>query len=196
MAIDQNRSSTDESARGDAPRYPRAFAQGTGFVFQIVGFILMAGGCCLASLSGWIQGEQVRAPGSVVEWVRQSPPGQLIAAVNIVVTALAGLGLVVFGLGLHQERPGSGGGAVATTVVLTVSWWATTAAAILAAPSPTRIALNAALALGATLLLVMALAARRELQVHPPPPDEPVTEEFLKQFERRREPVEEDQPPD
>lgn len=167
-------------------------ARGSGYVFQVVGLVLLLSGCCLGPLIGYFQGEQHLDPHTFVEWVRYSPPGQLLTGINIIVTALAGLALVVFGLGLHQERRSSGTGALAATVALALNWWATTIAAILYAPSILRIAVSLVFAVGATLLFLLAGAARRELKLHPPPPDEPVTEEFLKQLDRRRHRVEED----
>ena len=145
---------------------------------------------------GYFQGEQDLAPQNAAEWLRNSPAGQLLTAANIITSSLAGLGLMVFGLGLHQERRGSGTGALITTGMLALCWWATAIAAIAVAPSVLRIALSVLLAAGATLLFLLAGAARRELKLHPPPPDEPVTEEFLRQFQRRRHRVEEDDSPD
>lgn len=164
----------------------RGFARGTGFIFQFVGFIFLFGGCCLGSLSGLIQGPIDATPRDVVEWVTASPPGQVISAVNTVVTALAGLALMVFGIGLSNERRTSATGAVIVTVVLAVSWCTTTLAAILTALSIARILANLFFAAIAVWLVLMALAARREMRLHPPPPDEPVTPEFLAEFDAKR----------
>jgi len=178
------------------PTFPdpgaRSLARGSGYVFQAVGLVLLLSGCCLGPLVGYFQGEQDVAPRTFVEWFRDSPPGQLLTGINIIVTGLAGLALMVFGLGLHQERRGSGTGALIATGALALNWWATAVAAILYAPSILRIGVSLLLAIAATLLFLLAGAARRELKLHPPPPDEPVTEEFLKQLERRRHRTEED----
>ena len=165
---------------------PRALARGAGYVFQVIGMVLLLGGCCVGPLVGYIQGEMDVAPRSTAEWLHNSPPGQLLTAVNIVVSGVSGLGLLVFGLGLHQERRGSGTGAMAVTGVLALTWWGTVIAAIFWAPSVLRIGFNLLLAIAGTALFLLAGAARLEMKQHPPPPDEPVTEEFLKQFERRK----------
>ncbi|MEP0841280.1 MAG: hypothetical protein HRF43_01055 [Phycisphaerae bacterium] len=182
----KGRDSPSADAANDPPSSPRALARGAGYVFQVVGLVLLLGGCCVGPLVGYFQGEQDRPPDSVGQWLRSSPPGQLLTAVNIITSGLAGFGLLVFGLGLHQERRSSGTGAMMVTGLLAASWWTTAVAAILVAPSLLRIPVNVLLAAGATLLFLLAGAARRELKLHPPPPDEPVTEEFLKQLERRR----------
>jgi hypothetical protein len=148
--------------------------------------VFLAGGCCIGSLSGLIQGEIDATPRNVVEWLTRSPPSQVIAAINTVVTAVAGLALMVFGVGLTNERRGSAGGAVIAAAVLTLSWGSTTLAAILAAPSVVRILANLFFTAVSTWLLLMALAARREMRLHPPAPDEPVTPEFLAQFDTKR----------
>jgi hypothetical protein len=105
---------------------------------------------------------------------------------------VAGLALAVFGLGLQQERRRSGIGAVITTGLLMVGWWATTVAVVLMSPSIVRIGVHILLAVGATFLFLMAITAERVLRLHPPPPDEPVTEEFLAQLARKKHRVEED----
>lgn len=148
--------------------------------------MFLAGGCCIGSLSGLIQGEIDATPRNMAEWLTQSPPGQVIAAINTVVTAIAGLALMVFGVGLSTERRGSATGAVITTLILVLSWGTTTVAAIIAAPSPLRILANLCFAAVSLWLLLMALSARREMRLHPPPPDEPVTPEFLAEFDDRR----------
>jgi hypothetical protein len=180
----------------EPPPFPdpasRSLARGSGYVFQAVGLALLLGGCCLGPLVGYFQGEQDLDPHTFVDWLRYSPPGQLLTGINIIVSAMTGLALVVFGLGLHQERRGSGTGALIAAGALALNWWVTAIAAVLYAPSILRIAVSLLLAIGATLLFLLAGAARRELKLHPPPPDEPVTEEFLKQLERRRHRVEED----
>lgn len=155
-------------------------------MLQIAGLVLMLGGCCLAPVVGYFEGEIDTVPRTVSEWLSHSPPGQVLTAINIVVNAVAGLGLLVFGLGLHQERRGSGVGAMIVSGLLAASWWATGIAACLVAPSILRILVNLLLAVAGTLLFLLAGAAHRELTLHPPPPDEPVTEEFLKQLDRRR----------
>lgn len=144
---------------------------------------MVLSGCGLGAISGLVQGELSVVPRSAHEWLTQSPPGQVIFAINVVVTAVAGLALMVFGMGLQQEVVRSGNGAVLATVLLAAGWWATTIAAIVWAPTFFRIALNLIMAGAATFLVLLALAARRELRLNPPPPPEPVTPEFLAQFD-------------
>jgi hypothetical protein len=169
------------------PGDPRAFVRGVGLVFQIAGMSCLLGGCCIGSFSGLIQGPSVEASG-FRQWLTQSPPGQVIAAVNIVVTCLAGLALAVFGMGLQHERAGGAVGAAVTTGVLALSWAVTTTASFLAAPALLRILLQLLFLAASVVLFLLALAARRELQLNPPPAaaEEPVTPEFLEQFDLHR----------
>jgi hypothetical protein len=180
------------------PSNPRAFAQGTGHVFTIVGLVLMLGGCCIGSFSGLFQGEQLDEFANFAEWVRRSPRGQLLTGINIIVTGAVGLAMITFGIGLQQERRGSGTGAVITAGVLAMAWWGTTIASLIyvvtagsasfggTIPVVFRLIVQILLAVGATVLVLLAAAARRNLKLNPPPPDEPVTQAFLDELRSKR----------
>lgn len=190
-----DQSSTPES---NPPENPRAFAQGTGHVCTIIGTILMLGGCCIGSFSGIVQGEQAEAPHDLIAWVRQSPVQQLLSAMNIIVTGAGGLALLTFGIGLQQERKSSGAGATITAVALALVWWGSTVGTFyLAFTAPVasawgvvgtvlRVVMQLAIALGSTFLVLLTASAWRNLRQNPPPPDEPVTEEFLQELAARR----------
>src|SRR5690606_37269051 len=173
-------------------RQPRGFVRASGIVFQAAGGILLLSGCCIGSLSGLLLRAQDILPLTAREWFLDSPPGQVLTALNVVFSAGAGLALLVFGLGLQHERRGSATGALITAATLALLWWLTLLAAIIWAPSVVRILVALLLVLLATALFLLAGAARRENRLHPPPPDEPVIPEFLEQFKRRRHPVEHD----
>ncbi len=170
---------------GPQPTNPRAFAQATGFVFQIVGMILLCGGCCVGPIIGWFQGEQAAAPPDVAAWLRDSPPQQLLVTACIVANGVGGLALAVFGMGLQQEQPSSGTGALVSAGALATVYVGSAVAAIVLGLSLPRIAVHVLLAAGTLVLMLMAGGARRTMQLHPPPPDEPVTEAFLRQFDRK-----------
>lgn len=177
---------------------PRAFSQGCGYLFTIAGLILLFGGCCIGSFSGLLQGQQAAVPQSFQAWLRQSPTGQLLTGMNIVVSGAAGLALLTFGVGLQHDRRGSGLGAMVTTGALAFCWWATTAGtAVLlvkdwsrgegvSAGLVARVVIQLAVSIVVTGLFLLAGAARRTLRLYPPPPDEPVTKEFLAQLARHR----------
>jgi hypothetical protein len=178
---------TGQTSHSSVVKDPRTFVRGAGFIFQAVGLIFLLGGCCLGSFSGLVQGRIDVVPANFSQWFTQSPPGQVIAAINILTTVLAGLGLMVFGIGLQHERLSSATASVVTTALLAACWCGTSIAAILLAPSILRIALTLLFSGVSIWLLLMALAARRELRLHPPTQvDEPVTPEFLAQFETSR----------
>ncbi len=181
-----------QGTTGPVDHEPRGFVRGAGYILQIAGVMLLLGGCCLGSFSGLIQRPQDQSPASAVEWFRRSPPAQLVTAINIVISGVAGLALLVFGLGLQQERRRSGIGAMIATGLLAAGWWTTAIAAVFLHLSIMRILINVVFAVGATLLFFLAGGAERTLRLHPPPPDEPVTDEFLAQFARRRHRVEEE----
>jgi hypothetical protein len=178
------------------PPNPRAFAQASGFVFQIVGWSMIAGGCCIGPAIGALLGSSSMIYNSPGQWWHDSPANQRLIALNIILLGVAGLALAVLGLGLAQERRGSATGCVVVTGLMAVAWWACTIAAGLLDFDFSKIALlllNVAIALGTAILFVMALTSLRVMRLHPPPPDEPVTEEFLAQLARKRHRVEEEE---
>lgn len=169
----------------DTPRDPRTFVRGSGLILQVVGLVLVLGGCLIGSLSGVLQTQQARPAMTAREWFVGSP-AQVLTALDILLSTAAGLALLTFGLGMQHERRRAAVGAMIAAGGLAVVWWASTLAALLLAPSALRVAVNALFALAATVLFLLAGAAHREARLHPPPPDEPVTPEFLAEIERQR----------
>ncbi len=170
---------------------PRAFAQASGMVFQVAGWIMLFGGCCIGPVIGGILGSQEEMFNSPAEWWSQSPAHQRLVAVNILLLGVLGLALAVFGLGLSQERRHSDTACVVLTGTMAAAWWASTIGGVLLAFHWSKIVLillNLGLALVATVFFVMALTSLRVMRLHPPPPDEPVTEEFLEALRHRRRP--------
>ncbi len=164
---------------------PRAFVQASGVVFQVAGLVLLLGGCCIGSFSGLIQGRQATAAADMMTWLRESPTGQVLATFGIVISGVAGLALMVFGLGLQHARRRSGLGALVTTAVLAVTWWSLAVLQFVMSFSIAAMIVQLLLAVAATILFLLAGAAHRSLRMIPREPDEPVTAEFLSQFERR-----------
>lgn len=178
------------------PPNPRAFAQASGFVFQVVGWFMILGGCCIGPAVGALLGSSEMIYQTPRQWWHDSPPNQRLVALNIILLGVAGLALAVLGLGLAQERRGGAVGCVIVTGLMALAWWACAVAAFLLDFDFSAIALlllNIAIALGTAILFVMALTSLRVMRLHPPPPDEPVTEEFLAQFARKRHRVEEEE---
>ena len=176
----------DASRSAEPSRDPRAFVRGCGLILQVVGLALMLGGCVIGSLSGVLQPQQERPAMSAGEWFTHTPPGMVLTALDVVLTTAAGLALLTFGLGMQHERRRATMGALVATAGLALTWWASTIAALLLAPSILRITINLLFALASTVLFLLAGAAHRETRLHPPPPDEPVTPEFLAEIERQR----------
>lgn len=176
---------------GDARGDPHAFAQASGFIFQVVGWMLVFGGCCIGPLAGWLLGEAGEAPDTVGEWIARSPRSHLVVTADVVMSGVGGLALAVFGFGLQNTRPASGVGAIVTTGVMAAVWWSALIAAFFVDGALSRwllIAFQVVLAVGATLLFIMAVLAYEVLRRHPPPPEEPVTDELLERLTRKSDP--------
>ncbi len=150
---------------------PRAFAQASGAVFQVVGPVLMLSSCCLFSLLGLIQ-EQVDQPiGSFQDWLTVATVPQIVGGLDVLFSTIAGAMLMAVGIGLQGERPSAGRHAVIVTTLLAVGWWASFLAFILFGGRWWQILLSLLLAAGATLLFLLAGTSARTLRLHPPPPD-------------------------
>ncbi len=167
---------------------PLAFVTATGFVFQIVGLILAFGGCCLWSLSGKFEAPQATPVDEMADYVA-STAVQLntTSMVGLVVTFVAGIGLLATGMGLQGEHPSSGRTAMAVSGALAVAWWACAIAFGVIGGAYGRLLLAVLLAVGATLLFLLAGNSARLLRLHPPPADRSVvTDEFLEEQRQRR----------
>jgi len=104
---------------------PRAFAQGTGVVLQVVGGILLFSSCCVCSVMGSWDPTMTRS--DAMQTYSHNPevgytfgqmlqqPGKLGVALHVATCTAGGLGMMVFGLGLQAEKRRSGWGAVVAT---------------------------------------------------------------------------------
>lgn len=151
---------------------PRPLARGTGLVLQVVGGILFLGACCVCSSAGlW---DPVLSRGDVAQQVleggaRPADWGRFGAMVLVMFTTLGGLSMLVFGLGMQQDRPRAAAYAVISLVILLAALAA--AAAMLwtgHGPWVLRTADLVLLVIVASLL-GLCIAAWREVRADPPP---------------------------
>lgn len=168
---------------------PRAFATASGFVFQVIGVILLFGSCCVWSLGRGLFATD--ATGQTGEtWLGAFAGGRLsvaVAAVSLATTLVGGLGLIAAGVGLQNEKRGSGTLALVVTGFLGVIWWT---AAILSVFN-TRVWGHAIIAgifaVIATVLFFLAGHSAQVLRRHPPPKDQNVvSDEFLEEIARQK----------
>jgi hypothetical protein len=151
---------------------PRPLTRGTGLLLQIVGGALLLGGCCVCGTSGmWdpvmSRGEAVRAVETAAPLVADA--GRLGAMLTVIFTTLGGLAMLVFGLGMQQDRPRAAPAATLSMLALLpvligggVGLWTASGPWVL------RLA-NAALVLVVAALTAMCVAAWREVRADPPP---------------------------
>ncbi len=156
---------------------PRAFSQGVGLVFQIVGGLLFMASsfiCCGSSLLskdfatqtnlthvGWhFSGDPVDQP---------SYSAQKAITISVFASVFFGLALAGIGLGLQAEHSGATGFAVAATSVATVFWLVQTLFAFTAMHSLGFGLLTLALAAVFGVACAFAAGAFREMRANPPP---------------------------
>ena len=150
---------------------PRAFAQASGAVFQVVGPVLMLSSCCLFSLLGLIQEQADQPIGSFRDWLTVATPPQIIGGLDVLFSTIAGMMLLAVGIGLQGDHPSAGRHALIVTTLLAVGWWGSFLGFMLLGGRWWQILLSLLLAAGATLLFLLAGTSARVLRMHPPPPD-------------------------
>ncbi len=171
-----------------SPPSPRAHVISAGHVFQSVGLLFSLGACCFWAFSTHLV-EPADQPAS--RWTEYLSGDRLPAAVltiGVVTTLVGGIGLVAVGVGLHGERRGSGRTAVALTAVMAAIYWGAGILLIIKTASWSYSLAPALFALATTGLFTLAVHSAAVLSRFPPPPDQNVvTDEFLKDhLERRR----------
>lgn len=151
---------------------PRPLTRGAGLVLQVVGGVLLLGGCCVCGTAGmWdpviSRGEAVRVAegGAAV----LADPGRLGAMLTVMFATVGGLAMLVFGLGMQQDRRRAAPAATLSMMILLlvliaagVGLWTGSG------PWALRLA-NTALVLVTVMLTVLCVAACREVRADPPP---------------------------
>ncbi len=176
--------SSGEAQSGDAS--PRAFVTATGFVFQIVGFVLVMGACVLWGFAGFVEDRLDEPINMAGDYFRSDALAATVSLVCILTTLVAGLGLIGTGLGLQGENRSSGRWALIVTGVLAAVWWGG-ALTFWFISAPIWKIIVAAFSAGAgSVLFLLAGNSARILKLHPPPDDlNVVSDEFLDKYKPR-----------
>lgn len=151
---------------------PRPLTRGAGLLLQIIGGALLLGGCCVCGTAGmWdpviSRGEaaQVAQAGAPV----LHDPGRLGAMLTVMFATVGGLAMLVFGLGMQQDRPRAApAAALSMLALLPVLIGAGVGLWMGRGPWMLRLA-NAALVLVTVMLAALCATAWREVRADPPP---------------------------
>ncbi len=155
----------------ESPPSPRAFSHATGYIFQSIGFLLAIGSCCWWSISGWVQDEiPTRVEGQLVvpNINTEAASDQIWAMIAVPFSFVSALGLLVIGLGLHQDRLKTGRGPLLLTAIAALYFWTYLGFAIVQFPATGRITLVAIMALIWTACALLAGVSAEELKRVPP----------------------------
>lgn len=150
---------------------PRPLARGTGLVLQIVGGVLFLGACCVCSSAGlW---DPVMSRGEAAEHAQAAALptdwGRVGAMLLVMFTTIGGLAMLVFGLGMQQDRPRATGPALISVAALCAVLVAS-GTMLWSGSGPWALRLVAAVLLLVMLpLLGLCIAAWREVRNDPPP---------------------------
>jgi hypothetical protein len=159
----------------DAPP-PRAFTQGVGTVFQLVGgllFLALTFTCCA---SGLLSREWATQPQFATEGLRLEANDPPVYSVGRAITlcmfcgVFFGIACAAIGLGLQAEHRSAPLGAVIVTAVASLFFLAHAAFAIAYIHSTFIIVMLVAAAGTFLVLLALGVGAWREMRRNPPPP--------------------------
>jgi hypothetical protein len=163
-----------------AAQPPRAFTQGVGLVFQVVGgvlFLTLFFTCCGSSLLSkeWATRADLREigwGGSITADGLRHPAysAQQALTISLFAGLFFGLALAGFGLGMQAESRVAAPCAVVVTLLGTVFWIAHALFAATAARSVAFTLVAGGLACLFAVLLGFARSADREMRENPPPP--------------------------
>jgi hypothetical protein len=163
------------------PPPPRAFTQGVGTVYQFVGvslFVLSMLVCCGSSLVSKNVAE--RPDLMAVGWALPLPGGpffysaQRAITISLLLAVFFGIALAGLGLGLQAQSRRAPSGAVLVAGFATLFWAAQAVFFAQTLGSVPLAAGTALLAIAFGILAAFAVAAAREMRLHPPPPDHEV----------------------
>jgi hypothetical protein len=173
-----------ESQSGDAS--PRSFVTATGYVFQIVGFVLVMGGCVLWGFAGFVEDRLDEPINTASDYFKSDALAATVSLACILTTVVAGLGLLGTGLGLQGENRSSGQWALVVTGVLAAVWWGGAVTFWIISAPIWKIIVAAFSAGAGSVLFLLAGNSARILKLHPPPDDlNVVTDEFLDKYSHR-----------
>lgn len=170
------------SAPAPAPKTPppRAFAQGTGVMLQVVGMILFLSTCCVCSSSdSWEpplstneMQEKLNEQKDIVITVRGMfrDPATTGLSMMVVFSTVGGLALAVFGLGLQTDKPRAGWAALITAIIWLLVLIVAGVCLWIGGASWFAKLWNLFLLVLAVLAVVFTAAALRQVRANPPPP--------------------------
>ena len=158
---------------------PRAFAQGTGVLFQVIGFIMFLTSCCVcSSIGSW----EIPSRGATIENLVKNEEGVITlskmfdhpGATGIMLTAMfatvGGLTLTVFGLGLQSDKPKAAWGALITTVGLSLVLGLAAVCLWIDEVGFSAKLMNHLLLLTTLFMAGFSIAALKDVRKTPPPP--------------------------
>jgi hypothetical protein len=158
----------------DSPS-PRAFAQASGVVLQLVGVVLALGTCCWWTFAGLgAPAEPVDAsavPRTFAEQWRAADASRLWGMFAVCVSLVGGLALAALGLGLQAEKRRSGTAATWVSTVGALFWFVYFAYALTHGAGVGRLAWCVLMFVAWGLCAVLSIISADELKRHPPPPD-------------------------
>lgn len=166
---------------------PRAFAIGTGVVFQTAGGILLFGACLFWGITAWAVPSVSKPLANWTDFFRGEHLPSALMTVALLGTLLGGAALLAVGVGLQGERPSSGRAAMLVTALLTVCYVIVAVTYVVALGHYLAAFVVIALGLLSAVLFMLAGHSASILREFPPPADlNAATPELLEEFRQKR----------
>jgi len=173
----------------DPEQVARTFIAGTARVFTIAGAALLLSSCCLGMFGrGLIQpGQTPDNSLSLLDYFVGERLPATVMSIGLAVAVIGSLGMIASGMALSGELRRSGMLAMAVSGAVTLPW-VVTSLILLMCPGHRLAAIPfALLAVGGTVLLLLAAHSSALLQDYPPMDRDQATQEALKAYQRRKE---------
>lgn len=183
----QPATSIDPGPESQPAPSPRAFAMGSGFVFQTVGGILVLASCIVGGISAWAVPKASAPLLSWMDFFRGENLPSALMTVALLTSLVGGLALLAVGLGLQGERASSGRAAMIASGLMSASYTIVALAYVVILGRVVSALFVFALAALAALLFMLAGHSASILRKFPPPSDlNDATPELLEEFRQKR----------
>jgi hypothetical protein len=166
---------------------PRAFAMGSGLVFQTVGGLLVFAACLIWGISAWTIPKASTPLANWIDFFRGENLPSALMTIALLTSFVGGLALLAVGLGLQGERPSSGRAAMITSTLMAACYLVVAIAYAFALGRIFSALIVFALTVLAFLLFMLAGHSSAILRRFPPPAGlNDATPELLEEFRQKR----------
>lgn len=166
---------------------PRAFAIGTGAVFQTIGLLMVLAACIAWAISAFAIKSNTQPASKWSDFLREPYLASALLTLALAATLIGGLALLAVGVGLQGERRNSGRAAMIATGFVTTAYLLVSVLYVVGLQLYVRAIFFLLLGLASVVLFMLAGHSASILKKFPPPPGlNDATAELLEEFRQKR----------